>query len=158
MTRPPTESLPPTDDTPVDERPPYAEPSRWRLVALALVVVLVLAVILYGVARGVRGLCRLVFDRPPREGVIMFTANDQYLVGTTYRCAFYDDTYRQLVDEHIAVTLATLHGPAADATLDRLARECRAEVERRDSQRCFRPRLVVLDVDGRALRSWSVTA
>jgi hypothetical protein len=119
------------------------------LIAVALTVALAAALVL----RTLRHRARTAHDRE----VHMFPNPAQSYAGPQYEVHFYDDQYRQLTDLNIWVGLPVLHGPAADAALDQLARALAAEVDRRDSQRCFRPRLVVLGADGQRLRGWTVT-
>jgi len=155
MSQAPTGSLPPTDDTPVDERPPYGDDGgRWRLALVVGLVALALVVVAYAASRAVRAVWRTLAHERTRGGVIYMYGADEPYAGPMYRVEFFDDQYRQLADLDLRVALPALRGPAADAALDALARECRREVESRDAQRCFRPRLVVLDVDGSTLRTW----
>lgn len=153
-TPPPADA--PTDDTPVDERPPYGGGPSRGLVALIIVAVLI-AVAIFAVVVFVALLRRVrrAVCRPARSEVIMFAEPDRPYVGRTYRVLFFDDTYPQLTDRRLSVALTEVHGPAADAALDRLARQLQDEVERRDAQRCFRPRVELYD-GVRLVRSWSV--
>ncbi len=161
MTQTPPPAAPVDDDTPygppLDERPPYGEPARWPVLLIAAVVLaaIVAAVVLAGVA--VRAVWRRMFDDPaPPDEVFMFPDADAPYHGPVYRVWFYDGEYRQLHDRRLSLPLRSLHGAEADAALDRLARELAAEVEARDGQRCFHPRVLLVDSAGRCLRSWSV--
>lgn len=149
MSYSPLEAPPVSDDTPVDERPPYGDLPRWPYVVL-IIVVLVLAAVF--VARRLGRRARRRFAAEPAEVITMYPSPDQSYAGTWYRIEFYDGDYRQLADEHRAVILASPFGPDADAALDSLARALAAEVEARDGQRCFRPRVVLYGAAGRRIR------
>ena len=121
------------------------------LVTVGLIMAITAALAWRAVRRGIRTASH---DRE----VHVFPRADQPYNGPEYRVHFFDGTFRQLTDRDLWVALPALHGPPADAVLDQLARELAAEVESRDSQRCFRPRVVVLGTGGRTLREWTVAA
>lgn len=142
--------LPDDSPPPIDERPPYGDVPRWPLAVLAAVVLAVLVVL----AVVVSAARRLRAAAPVPVGLVMYPDPEQPCSGVRYRAEFYDGTYPQLTDRPLFVVLPALHGPAADAALDRLAWQLAAEVEQRDGQRCFAPRLVVYGAAG-VRRSWS---
>lgn len=146
----------PYDDTPVDERPPYGEPSRWPLLLFAALVLAAVVAAAVLAAVTVRAVWRRLFDDPTPGEVFMFPNADTPYDGPCYRVWFYDGEYRQLHDRRLSLPLKSLHGPEADAALDALARHLAAEVEALDGQRCFRPRVLLVDSAGRCLRAWSV--
>lgn len=161
MTYPPPEAAPVPDDTPVDnvpvdELPPYDEPSRWPVVLVVVVVVVAVVVALMLARTAVRALWHALVGGPPSDGVIMFPAASDPYSGPVYRVWFYDGDHRQLADRRLSAALPQVYGPTADAALDRLARQLAVEVEARDGQRCFHPRVVLFDTAGRTVRSWSV--
>lgn len=142
-----------TDDTPVHERPPYGRPRRWRF-AVILVIAVAVLVVLVALVRRLRRAWRI----PVAPEVIMFPMPDEPYAGAVYRVEFFDDTHRQLADRRLSVALADPYGPLADRALTRLAVELQAEVERRDAQRCFRPRIDLYDAADRLVRSWSASS
>jgi hypothetical protein len=139
-------------------RSPHDEPRRASPALIAAAVIAAVLAVVVAVALIARELRRrATAPRHDRE-VIMFPVPDQPFMGPQYRVCFFDDQFPQLTDRDLWVALPAVHGPQADAALDRLARELAAEVERRDSQRCFHPRIVVLGTSGRTLREWTVGA
>jgi hypothetical protein len=160
MTRRPTENLPPGADTPVDERPPYGDGRRWWLYGVAIVVGIGCAVMLGALALTVLFVVavallghRMARSRR-RGGVIFMNGAEGSYAGPVYRVRFFDGYFQQLTDVELSIALPSLYGPHADAALAALAVECQREVNSRDSQRCFRPRIVVVDEFGRTLRAW----
>lgn len=152
-------AIPPqVDDTPpdVDEYPPYGEPFRWGkafLIALVVVAAVFAAVVSVKVWRAV---LRFLSGRPevftsPRPAsweAIPVTVR-------TYRIRFYDDTFEQLTGTEQYMTIDEMLPPEVIyQQLARRAEGCRQAVERLDSQRCFRPRLVLVDEAGRTVREW----
>lgn len=158
----------PTDDTPLDERPPYGEPGAWfrkiATVALIVAAALVAVYVAFRVWRSVRArAARLVVGVVTVATVDPSTVRDREVImipadvpatGPVWRVHFFDDTYPQLTDRDIAVALY-LDDPDADRKLAATAELLAAEVERRDGQRCFRPRVVLVDGAGRTVREWT---
>lgn len=164
MSQSPPPAVEPAADTPRVERPPFDYVSHWAPFLVALGVGLACALLFGAIASAVLlvvaavAVMRRARRQRRREGVIFMNGPDVPYAGPTYRVRFYDGQYEQLTDLDLSVALPALRGPAADAALDALARECAAEVESRDSQRCFRPRVVVVDGLGNPVRAWQVTA
>lgn len=156
MSYPPLEAPPVSDDTPVNERPPYGDPPRWRRALVIAALVIAVVFVAWRLWRWAARLAGPRFVAEPAE-VIMFPVPDQPYAGTRYRVEFYDGDFLQLTDRPLAIVLASPFGPDADAILDALARELAAQVDALDGQRCFRPRVVLYGPTGR-IRMWEVAA
>lgn len=142
---------PPTSPLPPD----YGRP-RWWLWAAVVLVLLALLVAVVLAARLVRAAWRRARTDDRTE---VFTVMDLPPAGPpTYRVEFYDGNYRQLSDRRLAVALVSAHGPAADATLNQLARQLADEVDARDGQRCFDPVVELYDRSGRLVRRYRAGA
>ncbi len=140
------------DHTPLDERPPYGEPSsRWRRILVVALVVALLVLAFLAVRRMVRLAlavwAALRYETPsrPERGtpMVIIPATDSY-TGPVYEVRFYDGNYRQLTDTALAVAV-DLTSPALRLQLAALASDLQRRVEARDGQRCFTPRLELVD-------------
>jgi hypothetical protein len=123
-------------------------------------VLVVLAVGVYVAARLVRKVFAWLFLDAPAPAMgspMMIIPSDAGYAGPVYRARFYDGTYEQLTDIDITIGV-DLSLPGAEGRLAAAARQLAAQVEARDSQRCFRPRLVLLNGVGRPVREWSADA
>lgn len=162
MTYPPITPSPPDSDTPVavDETPPYGEPSPWwrRLLLIGLVVALVVALFLAirAMVRAARAVWTALTYETPRPGrgapMVIVPASEPY-AGPLYTVRFYDGNYRQLADLDL-VLAADLTSPTLRLQLAGLARELQQRVEIRDGQRCFAPRIELLDGADRVVGEW----
>lgn len=146
-----------TDDTPLDERPPYGEPGEGprraliaALIAVALVVAVVVAMKFWRrvarlVAGGVVGLVgEAAATRVPRKGMIMVLP-DPSPSAPVWRVRFYDDDYEQLTNRTEMCVAVHLDDPEIYRKLRWLAENLADQVERSDGARCFRPRVVLVD-------------
>lgn len=154
----PAGDTPPTSNIPLNERPPYGEPgSGWRraLTVGAVIALAVLAFLL--VRRAWRWLGALYialrYDTTPEGGSPMMIAPTTPYAGPIYEVRFYDGLYRQLAEAPLMFGV-DLTSPWARVQLAQLASDLQRRVEVRDGQRCFSPRLELLDAGGRVVGEW----
>lgn len=154
---PPAADTPPTD-VPVDEWPPYGDPPNWaRRALVAGLVIAFLVLVVFAVRRWGRWLAALLaalrFDAPPERGAPMVIVPAGPYAGPQYRIRFYDGNYQQLTDVETTIGL-DLAAPDARCQLAELARALQRRVELRDGQRCWEPRLELVDGGGRVVGEW----
>lgn len=153
----------PALDTPaggvsVDEMPPYGEPrNRWWWVLLAGLAI-VFAVLAFAVLRRLWRRWRrvvLAYRVPDRErdAEMIILPDQESYQGVVYRVRFYDGVYPQLTNVDMDVIL-DLRQPAARAQLADVARDLQRRVELRDGQRCWQPRLELLNGAGEVVGEW----
>lgn len=161
MTYPISPPPPDTDDTPTLDELPYADPGRWwrRALVVALVVALIVLTLLT-----IRRLWRLgrafwaalryeTPPRPERGAPMVIVPGTEPYAGPVYEVRFYDGNYRQLTDVDLSLA-ADLASPSLRWQLGALARELQQRVEIRDGQRCFQPRLELVDGADRVVGEW----
>ncbi len=161
MTYPHSPTPPPVDDTPpehvpVDERPPYGDPPRWRRIALVAGLLFALAVAVFLTWRLLRWLARLLFtyEAPSRREAQLIVPDDgRSYAGVVYRLRFFDGALPQLTDTDWEIVL-DLHAPGARGQMRGAALELQQRVQQRDGQMCWQPRVQVVDAAGRVVGEW----
>lgn len=158
LPRPPEADTPPDVSPPVDERPPYGEPGgRWRTTLWVGLVVAALFLLVALGRRLWRGLAALWlalrFEMPAERGVPVIVPDGRPYAGPVYRVRFFDGLHRQLADEDLSAAI-DMHHPWARAQLAELAYELQRRAENRDGQRCWSPRVQLLDGAGKVVGEW----
>jgi hypothetical protein len=127
------------------------------LVAALVVAALVMAV--WGTVRVLRRLFVLLFvdgPAPARLDSEVIVLSEMPTGGLMYRVRFFDGTYEQLTDREIAIVVDSgLPYEVVDRQLAALAAQLASAVYARDGQVCFRPRLVLVNAAGTAVREWT---